>query len=420
MPPTKTTSRSKTSNINEEFSDFDDDHINGTKIHEDEILLKEITIWSVNLKGAPLRIRHLETAIRLAPENERPLVLAIQDPPNRLAFHNIPGYNIFYSSDNPITEEQYPTWGNRASATATNTATNPSDGTQGATNPPNATEPPAIEPLMHSVCFYVHKSIPTTSWQAIMHTGDNNGLVATLHILTASRILTIHNVYDRNNRLNLRALFQSLDDTEGDAVLVGDFNLHHRSWSVHARNETAKSRDFHEKISSSNMRLLTVPGTITYSNSQDESIRSSTIDLTFASEEIVPDVVYCRIHPAPGFRSDHRIIETKITRFIGTKVRTKPCLDRVDEKTFTDVLVNHLPPKNHPLSTCEQIVSYISKLIQALRETIRLVAPRIEIGFQRKRQTILEKQLNNRMSQVTSLQESPVITLAMQERIKQL
>lgn len=397
-------------NINEEFSDFDDDHINGTKIREDETLLKEIIIWSVNLKGAPLRIRHLETTIRLAPENERPLVLAIQDPPNRLAFHNVPGYNIFYSSDNPITEEQYPTWVNGASATATNTATNPSDGT----------EPPAIEPLMHSVCFYVHKSIPTTSWRAIMDTDENNGLVATLHILTASRILTIHNVYDRNNRLNLRALFESLDGTDGDAVLVGDFNLHHRSWSVHGRNETAKSRNFHERISSSNMRLLTVPGTITYSNSQDESIRSSTIDLTFASEEIVPYVVYCRVHRAPGFRSDHRIIETKITRFIGTKVRTKPCLDRVDEKTFMNELVNHLPPKSDSLSTREQIVSYISKLIQALRETISLVAPRIEIGFQRKRQTILEKQLNDRMSQVTSLQESPVITLAMQERIKQL
>ncbi|SCO19358.1 uncharacterized protein FFE2_14271 [Fusarium fujikuroi] len=317
----------------------------------------------------------------------RALFLAIQDPPNRLAFHNISGYNIFYSSDNPNTEEQYPSWGNRVSATATNIATSPSDGTQGATNPPTATEPPAIERLMHSNCFYVHKSIPTTSWQAIMHTGDNNGLVATLHILTASRILTIHNVYDRNNPLNLRALFESLDDTDGSAVLVGDFNLHHRSWSVHARNETRKA-----EIS-------------TRKSAADESIRSSTIDLTFTSEEIVPDVVYCRVHPAPGFRSDHRIIETKIIRFIGIKVRTKPCLDRVDEKTLTNELVNHLPPKSDSLSTREQIVSYISKLIQALRETIRLVAPRIEIGFQRKRQTILEKQLNDRMSQVTSLQE---------------
>ncbi|KAG5744817.1 hypothetical protein H9Q70_012477 [Fusarium xylarioides] len=418
-------------NIDEDFSDFDDDHISGSEIREDETLLKEITIWSVNLKGAPLRIRHLETALRLAPENGRPLVLAIQDPPNRLAFHNIPGYNIFFSSDNPITEEQYPTWGrasatgnNRAANTATNATTsattNPPDGTQGATNLPAGTEPPAIEPLMHSVCFYVHKSIPTTSWRAIMDTGDNNGLVATLQILTASRLLTIHNVYDRNNRLDLDALFERLDDTDGDSVLVGDFNLHHRSWSLHGRNETAKSRDFYERISSTNMELLTIPGTITYSNSQDESIRSSTIDLTFADQVIVPDVVYCRVHPAPGFRSDHRIIETKISRLIGTRVRTKPCLDRVDQKTFTDVLVRHLPPKNHPLSTREQIVSYISKLIQALRETIRHVAPRIEIGFQRKRQTILEKQLNDRTSHVTSLQESPVITPAMQERIKQL
>ncbi|KAG5803701.1 hypothetical protein H9Q74_009038 [Fusarium xylarioides] len=241
-----------------------------------------------------------------------------------------------------------------------------------------------------------------------MDTRDNNGLVATLQILTASHLLTIHNVYDRNNRLDLDALFERLDDTDGDSVLVGDFNLHHRSWSLHGRNETAKSRDFYERISSTNMELLTIPGTITYSNSQDESIRSSTIDLTFADQVIVPDVVYCRVHPAPGFRSDHRIIETKITRLIGTRVRTKPCLDRVDQKTFTDVLVKHLPPKNHPLSTREQIVSYISKLIQALRETIRHVAPRIEIGFQRKRQTILEKQLNDRMSHVTSLQESPI------------
>ncbi|KAF5670362.1 hypothetical protein FCIRC_8970 [Fusarium circinatum] len=415
-------------NIDEEFSEFDDDHIDGGEIREDETLLKEITIWSVNLKGAPIRIRHLETALRLAPENERPRVLAIQDPPNRLAFHNIPGYNIFFSSDHPITEEQYPTWRNGSSATGTNAAPNAapisatSDGTSGATNPPNGTDPPAIavEPLMHRVCFYVHKSIPTTSWKAIMDTGDNNGLVATLQILTADRVLTIHNVYDRNSKLDLRALFERIDDTEGDAVLVGDFNLHHRSWSNHTRNETAKSRDLYERVSSSNMELITIPGTITYSNSQDESVRSSTIDLTFVNRTIVPDVVYCRIHSAPGFRSGHRIIETKITRFIKTKVRTKPCLDRVNPKTFQDKPKDHLPPMDEPLSTREQIISYLSKIIQALRETIRSVAPVIEIGLQRKRQTILEKQLNDRVSKVTALQESPTITPEIEHRIKQL
>ncbi|KAF5556844.1 hypothetical protein FMEXI_897 [Fusarium mexicanum] len=404
-------------NIDGEFNQFEDDNISGGEIREDETLLKEITIWSVNLKGAPIRIRHLETALRLAPENERPLVLAIQDPPNRLAFHNIPGYNIFFSSDHPITEEQYPTWRNGASATGTNATTNAttnaatnvatSDGTSGVTNPPNGTDPPAItaEPLMHSVCFYVHKSIPTTSWGAIMDTGDNNGLVATLQILTADRILTIHNVYDRNNRLDLDALFERIDDTTGDAVLVGDFNLHHRSWSSHTRNETAKSRELYERVSSSNMQLLTIPGTITYSNSQDESVRSSTIDLTFANQNIVPDVVYCRIHSAQGFRSDHRIIETKITRLIKTKVRTRPCLDRVNPNTFKTKLKDHLPPMDEPLSTQERIISYLSKIIQALRETIRSVAPMIEIGLQRKRQTILEKQLNDRVSKVTALQE---------------
>ncbi|KAF5648575.1 hypothetical protein F52700_891 [Fusarium sp. NRRL 52700] len=410
--------------IDEEFSEVGDDYTGGGEIREDETLLKEITIWSVNLKGAPVRIRHLETALRLAPENARPLVLAIQDPPNRFAFHNIPGYNIFFSSDHPITKEQYPTWRNGASATGNKAATNAatSDGTQGATNPPDGTNPPTVEaePLMHSVCFYVHKSIPTTSWRAIMDTGDNNGLVATLQILTVDRILTIHNVYDRNNRLDLNTLFERIDDTEGDAVLVGDFNLHHRSWSGHTRNETAKSRDFYEKVSSSNLKLLTTPGTITYSNSQDESIRSSTIDLTFAKQNIVPDVVHCQIHRAPGFQSDHRIIETKITRAIKTKVRTKPCLDRIKPKVFRDKLEEYLPHEIEPLSTREQIVSYISKLIQALRETIRMVAPVIEIGLQRKRQTILEKQLNDRVARVTDLQESPTITPAIQDRIKQL
>ncbi|QGI68596.1 hypothetical protein CEK27_012567 [Fusarium fujikuroi] len=133
-------------------------------------------------------------------------------------------------------------------------------------------------------------------------------------------------------------------------------------------------------------------------------VPTSTFMHSYVSEDNKRDP---RRSAAPRFRSDHRIIETKIIRFIGIKVRTKPCLDRVDEKTLTNELVNHLPPKSDSLSTREQIVSYISKLIQALRETIRLVAPRIEIGFQRKRQTILEKQLNDRMSQVTSLQESP-------------
>ena len=93
-------------------------------------------------------------------------------------------------------------------------------------------------------------------------------------------------------------------------------------------NETAKSRDFHERISSSNMRLLTVPGTITYSNSQDESIRSSTIDLTFASEEIVPYVVYCRVHRAHP-QSRHQWRNSTGKRVLSTSGRALFLLTRL-------------------------------------------------------------------------------------------
>ncbi|KAF4445688.1 hypothetical protein F53441_10594 [Fusarium austroafricanum] len=369
-------------NIEEEYSDFDNDHIGGGDIGHYETLLKHVIIWNVNLKGAPMRIRHLENALRLAPKDARPLILAIEDPPNRLAFRDIPGYNIFYSSDHPITEEQYPTWGNGASVNGTQAATNTANGADLLHGPPVA----ADEPLMHRVCFYVHKSIPTTSWRAMIDPGVNKGLVATLELLTANGILTIHNIYNRNNTLELPALFGRVDESHGDVILLGDFNLHHRTWSGHSRNETAKSRLLNEYISSGNMKLLTTPGTVTFPNSQDETTRSSTIDLAFANNEIVPDVMYYRVHPATGFLSDHRIIETRINRIIETRInrniesriRTRPCLDNVNQRRFMNELVRHLPPKDHPLSTRQEIVSYFSKLIQALRETIRLIAPRIQ------------------------------------------
>ncbi|KAF4340076.1 hypothetical protein FBEOM_6011 [Fusarium beomiforme] len=117
--------------IEDERNDFNDDHISGCEVNQ-ETIVEHVTIWNVNLKKGP---------------HARPLVLATQDPPDRLAFRDMPGYNIFYSPEKPITEEQYPRWGKGVSASSPNVTSNPSNG-PGPSRDPTA---PAADQLMHNL-----------------------------------------------------------------------------------------------------------------------------------------------------------------------------------------------------------------------------------------------------------------------------
>ncbi|KAF5252340.1 hypothetical protein FANTH_2640 [Fusarium anthophilum] len=230
-------------------------------------------------------------------------------------------------------------------------------------------------PKMHSVGFYVHNSILTTSWRVKTCKGANRELLATLEIATATEPLAIHNVYNHVNRLNVDRLLSYLDSYAGHSILLGDFSYHQKDWNGGRKTETSTSSNkFAEGVKARNYILKTKEGAITYSNSSDETKRSSTIDLTFAKGSVSESVGYCEVLQAPGFLSDHRVIEASIKRTVKTDVKTMSSWDNITPAKFQHHLKPRLPPLDSPLDNEDQVVDFFGKIIDALHRVKQLVS----------------------------------------------
>ncbi|EKJ70496.1 hypothetical protein FPSE_09357 [Fusarium pseudograminearum CS3096] len=120
---------------------------------------------------------------------------------------------------------------------------------------------PESVPCLHKVAFYVHNSIPTTSWRIDTPDDRNKGLVATLTLITPTGTLSIHNVYNRNLTIDVDLLVDYIKNFKGDAILLGDFNLHHPLWSGEGRgNVTSQSNLFASRIVEMGLELQTKRG----------------------------------------------------------------------------------------------------------------------------------------------------------------
>ncbi|KAJ4188766.1 hypothetical protein NW755_006256 [Fusarium falciforme] len=157
------------------------------------------------------------------------------------------------------------------------------------------------------------------------------------------------------------------------------------------------------------MELVTKPGTITYSNSEDTSKRSSTLDLTFVSERIRHTVALCEPIEPPGFTSDHRIIETLIGLRLDREHKTRRCWDKVTAKRFQQHLVPHLPPGDYPVETEDDIDHYFTKIGEALTRTMISCVPQETCGRRRKPPTVLH-QIHRTIARLEDLQKTSQMT----------
>ncbi|RKL02334.1 hypothetical protein BFJ71_g4784 [Fusarium oxysporum] len=98
-----------------------------------------------------------------------------------------------------------------------------------------------------------------------------------------------------------------------------------------------------------------------YSNSEDESKRSSTIDLTFAKQSLSQSVEYCEGLRVPGFLTDHRVIEILAKRTVKTAFKTMPCWHKMTPEKFQRHLKPRLPPLDSPVGSEEQVVDLFAK-----------------------------------------------------------
>ncbi|KAF5243814.1 hypothetical protein FANTH_8008 [Fusarium anthophilum] len=196
----------------------------------------------------------------------------------------------------------------------------------------------ALDERIRGVGFYVHSSIRTDQRRVWPYPGDNEDIFATLGLMNPSGPLSIHNVYNHNNRLDVPALLQHLASYESskcDMVLLGDFNYHHGSWSI-----------------------------------KDTGQQSPTIDLTYASRKLATSVLSCKALQVPRLISDHRVIETVIRRQVKTHVRMIPQWQEADHEAFQRSLEPLLPPLDAPLDTDDQRDKYMTDIMYGLMEAI--------------------------------------------------
>ncbi|KAH7212081.1 hypothetical protein DER44DRAFT_822006 [Fusarium oxysporum] len=157
---------------------------------------------------------------------------------------------------------------------------------------------------------------------------------------------------------------------------------------------STSSNKFAEGVKACNYELKTKQEATSYSNSEDESKRSSTIDLTFAKQSLSQSVEYCEGLRVPGFLTDHRVIETLVKRTVKTAFKTMPCWHKMTPEKFQCHLKPRLPPLDSPVGSEEQVVDLFAKVIHAIHVTTmknlasKLGKRRVELDtFKKKVQT---------------------------------
>ncbi len=153
------------------------------------------------------------------------------------------------------------------------------------------------------VCLYINKRIDPGAWSVSYVSQDIISLA--IRNPSSGRDLHIFNVYNEVGTNTLPTLADTIAalDPNSDLIVLGDFNLHHPLWSATHRRASGgpSAQPLLSILEDAQLELLTVPGTPTHRWKDGET----TIDLTFATEEVASRVVQCRIDRQLDCDSDH-------------------------------------------------------------------------------------------------------------------
>jgi ribonuclease HI len=234
-----------------------------------------------------------------------------------------------------------------------------------------------LEDTATRVCFYINKRIDPSSWNVTHISKDIIALAITNPTLRNK--LNIINVYNEVVTNTLQVLDETIQglDSRDELLVLGDFNLHHPFWSTrhrHVNIGVQAAEPLLNIIEGFDLQLLTVPGTPTHRWKDGES----TIDLTFASEDIASRVIHCRIDTRLDHDSDHLPIATTID---WSWQPAPPSRKRLWAKTNVPLLQqtvkNRLPqvPKATELQDEESFDRYVSAIIGAIDAGIEASTP---------------------------------------------
>jgi ribonuclease HI len=225
------------------------------------------------------------------------------------------------------------------------------------------------------VCFYINKRVDPGAWSVSFISKD----IISLKISDSRINQSIHifNVYNEVTTDTLLTLAEAISTLGSDRLVVlGDFNLHHPLWLAdHRRSRSGPSAEHLLRIiEDSQLQLLTVPGTPTHRWKDGES----TIDLTFASEDVAAGVTHCKIDKDLDCDSDHLPIALAVNWSLQpAEARRKRLWAKTDPKILRQVTQNHLSSTDGAtdLNDRESIDGFVSSLVRALHAGIEASTP---------------------------------------------
>ncbi|OAQ57795.2 reverse transcriptase [Pochonia chlamydosporia 170] len=233
-----------------------------------------------------------------------------------------------------------------------------------------------LEDAATRVCFYINKRIDPGTWSVSCILKD----IIYLSICNphSGRNINIFNVYNEVTATTLTTLAEALAKLEPltNTVVLGDFNLHHPLWSTTHRRpgHGPSSQQLITIIEDFQLELLTEPGTPTHRWKDGES----TIDLTFASEDLTSHVTHCKIDRSLDCDSDHLPISVAIEWEwkVATPIR-KRLWSKTNIPILRQIVKDSLPQdcNNIALRNEDNIDTLVCSIVGALNAGIEASTP---------------------------------------------
>ncbi|EDN91513.1 hypothetical protein SS1G_00916 [Sclerotinia sclerotiorum 1980 UF-70] len=182
-------------------------------------------------------------------------------------------------------------------------------------------------------------------------------------ISTNNTIFTIINIYNAPTQCTdgnqaIKALFE-LQNFPNNAILLGDFNLHHPNWNPLHPSPSTLAEPFVEWSNSRNLHLISPIGTPTHS-------KGNVLDLTFLSG---PYTAYTALAEQLECTSDHSTLKTYLHwNYRSQKPAKKLKLNTLNETLFKDLLETNLTniaaiPRTPSLRDLDQAASSLTQAL---------------------------------------------------------
>ena len=219
-------------------------------------------------------------------------------------------------------------------------------------------------------CFLINKAIDPETWSVSFLSPD----ICSLSIQTPAGLVHIHNVYappigsySATECPPQLLLLPDLLRTEGEHLLVGDFNFHHPIWSGVTNPTKHVAADHLVQITyEAGLELATPPGLITRSFNGQET----RIDLAFVSPLLLDHLTQCDVAPDLDHGSDHKPVQLtfklEVVRSINTPQKCWKLMDR--QAILAEAQMLYVPEILQNEEDVEQYCAYLSDFIESLAD----------------------------------------------------